>query len=126
LEQVRARIQELRNEIEDLTKDRQARKADSSIRGTVGRTQHDARIVRINEQGRAGQTARRKEVKSYHFPRPHLRPPNSHFRGRAHGVKIKKKLQELPVLGLHITRHRPMGFDDVRDERQKIIEQWSF
>jgi archaellum component FlaC len=50
LEQVRARIEELRNEIEDLTKtDERERLTRQSGVPWDRRTQHDARIVRINE-----------------------------------------------------------------------------
>jgi archaellum component FlaC len=50
LEQVRARIEELRIEIEDLTKtDKRDRLTRQSGVPWDGRTQHEARIVRINE-----------------------------------------------------------------------------
>jgi hypothetical protein len=50
LEQVRTRIEELRNEIQDLTKiDKRERLTRQSGVPWEGRTQHDARIVRINE-----------------------------------------------------------------------------
>jgi archaellum component FlaC len=50
LEQVRTRIEELRNEIEDLTKiDKRERLTRQSGVPWDGRTQHEARIVRINE-----------------------------------------------------------------------------
>jgi hypothetical protein len=50
LEQVRARIEELQNEIEDLTKiDKRERLTRQSEVPWDGRTQHEARIVRINE-----------------------------------------------------------------------------
>jgi archaellum component FlaC len=50
LEQVRARIEELRNEIEDLTKtDKRERLTRQSWVPWDGRTQHEARIARINE-----------------------------------------------------------------------------
>jgi archaellum component FlaC len=50
LEQVRARIEELRNEIEDLTKtDKRDRLTRQSGVPWDGRTQHEARIVRLNE-----------------------------------------------------------------------------
>jgi archaellum component FlaC len=50
LEQVRARIEELRNEIEDLTKiDNRESLTRQSGAPWDGRTQHEARIVRINE-----------------------------------------------------------------------------
>ena len=50
LEQVRARIEELRNEIEDLTKtDKRERLTRQSGVPWDARTQHEARIVRLNE-----------------------------------------------------------------------------
>jgi hypothetical protein len=50
LEQVRARIEELRIEIEDLTEtDKRDRLTRQSGAPWDGRTQHEARIVRINE-----------------------------------------------------------------------------
>jgi len=78
LEQVRTRIEGLRNEIEDLTKiDKRERLTRQSGVPRDGRTQHEARIVRINEiKEELGQTGRREEVKPRHFPPPRLRPPD--------------------------------------------------
>jgi len=65
-------------------------------------------------------------VKPCHSPRPQVRPPDRHFRGWAHCLKTRKSCRSSRFWDCTLPDIAPMGFDDVRDERQKIIEQWSF